>query len=226
VAGPFRIRTGFLYLRRVRSCHKLDSRLRTLDACGMSTSERAGARTRRAGNPPRLLVEDTVLDLCAAGGPDDAVTWLTTAVRDQVALRGRTRHPHRALLMGLLGDVAYGVESYIELLYLRDVERAHGLPSGDRQLTTVDGRVRSDVVYREQRLIVELDGRLNHGGMAEFRDMWRDNVATLDDWLTLRYGAWNLTHQPCEVSDQVAAALIRRGWTGLPTRCQCCRLVS
>ena len=34
--------------------------------------ERAGARTRRAtGNPPRLLVEDTVLDLCAAGGPDD-----------------------------------------------------------------------------------------------------------------------------------------------------------
>jgi len=47
--------------------------------------ERAGARaSRTTGNPPRLLVEDTVLDLCVSGGPDDAVTWLTTAVRDRL----------------------------------------------------------------------------------------------------------------------------------------------
>jgi len=197
--------------------------------------ERAGARMYRVtGNPPRLLVEDTVLDLCAAGGPDDAVTWLTTAVRDRLttperlirALRGRARHPHRALLLGLLSDVAAGVESYLELLYLRDVERCHGLPQGERQLRSVDGRVRCDVIYREQRVIVELDGLLYHDGIQRSRDMWRDNVATLDDWLTLRYGAWHLTHQPCEVGDQVAGFLVRRGWIGLPTRCQHCRLVS
>lgn len=189
---------------------------------------------RATGNPPRLLVEDTVLDLCAGGGPDDAVTWLTAAVRDRLttparlvrALRGRARHPHRALLLGLLADVAAGVESYLELLYLRDVERPHGLPPGDRQLRSVDGRVRCDVVYREQRVIVELDGLLNHEGMQRSRDMWRDNVATLDDWVTLRYGAWHLTHQPCEVGDQVAGFLVRRGWTALPTRCHLCRRVS
>jgi len=187
-----------------------------------------------AAGYPRLLVEDTVLDLCAAGGPDDAVTWLTTAVRDRLttparlvrALRGRARHPHRALLLGLLADVAAGVESYLELLYLRDVERGHGLPLGDRQLRSVDGSVRCDVIYREQRVIVELDGLHYHDGMQRSRDMWRDNVATLDDWLTLRYGLWHLTHQPCEVGDQVAGFLVRRGWTGLPTRCQRCRLVS
>ena len=196
--------------------------------------ERAGVRARRAtGNPPRLVVEETVLDLCAAGGPDDAVAWLTAALRDRLttptrlvrALRGRARHPHRALLMGLLADVAAGAESYLERLYLRDVERCHTLPVGERQLRSVDGRVRCDVVYPEQRVIVELDGLLNHEGMQRFRDMWRDNLATLDDWLTLRYGAWHLTHQPCEVGDQVAEFLVRRGWTGLPTRCQRCRLV-
>ena len=168
------------------------------------------------------------------GGPDDAVTWLTAAVRDRLttpsrlvrALRGRARHPHRALLLGLLADVATGVESYLELLYLRDVERGHGLPLGDRQLRSVDCSVRCDVIYREQRVIVELDGLHYHDGMQRSRDMWRDNVATLDGWLTLRYGAWHLTHQPCEVGDQVAGFLVRRGWTGLPTRCQRCRLVS
>ena len=210
------------------------SRLRSRDHW-IFQRERAGARTSRAtGNPPRLLVEDTVLDLCAAGGPDDAVTWLTTAVRDRLttparlvrALRGRARHPHRALLLGLLADVAAGVESYLELLYLRDVERGHGLPLGDRQLRSVDCSVRCDVIYREQRVIVELDGLHYHDGMQRSRDMWRDNVATLDDWLTLRYGLWHLTHQPCEVGDQVAGFLVRRGWTGLPTRCQRCRLVS
>jgi hypothetical protein len=210
------------------------SRLRSRDHWSFQR-ERPGSRSSRAtGNPPRLLVEDTVLDLCATGGADDAVTWLTAAVRDRLttparlvrALRGRARHPHRELLLGLLADVDTGVESYLELLYLRDVERSHGLPQGERQLRSVDGRIRSDVIYREQRVVVELDGLLFHDGMDRFRDMWRDNVATLDDWLTLRYGAWHLTHQPCEVGDQVADFLVRRGWTGLPTRCPRCRLVS
>jgi hypothetical protein len=45
----------------------------------------------------------------------------------------RPRHPARELLATVLGDVADGAESAMELRYLRDVERAHGLPRGRRQ---------------------------------------------------------------------------------------------
>ena len=189
---------------------------------------------RTVGSPPRTTVEDTVLDLCAVGPPGDVVGWVTvavqrkktTAARLRRALAARGRHPRRALLEGLLGDVAVGAQSPLEITYLRDVERAHGLAAlVSRQLPSRRRQAVRDVVYAEYGVVVELDGRLGHDELGRFRDMNRDNVATLDGLLTLRFGSVDLYGRPCEVAAQVAAALQQRGWTGVPTRCPRCALV-
>ncbi len=186
------------------------------------------------GNPPRIGVESTVLWLCGAGRPEEAVIWVTTAVQRRLTTPGRLRRAlelaqrqrHRQVIDGLVTDVAKGAHSPLEVLYARDVERAHGLPTGRRQGPSVSGSGAHDVTYDEQEVVVELDGRVWHDGMGRFRDMWRDNVSTLGHHLTLRYGAYDLYRQPCAVADQVAQALIQRGWRGLPTRCHRCRRVA
>ena len=45
----------------------------------------------------------------------------------------RSRYKYRKLVTGILGDVAVGAESPLEMRFLHDVERPHGLPRGDRQ---------------------------------------------------------------------------------------------
>jgi hypothetical protein len=159
--------------------------------------ERVGVRSRASvGSPPRLSIEDTILDL--VDDPDctarDAVNWLTSAVqarkttpqRIMRAARGRHFIRQRGVLEDVLVDVDAGVRSPIELDYLRDVERAHGLPVGRRQVGRRNTEV--DVYYQDCGLLVELDGRLGHTGMGRFRDMRRDNAATTDGLATLRYG--------------------------------------
>jgi hypothetical protein len=46
---------------------------------------------------------------------------------------GRSRFKHRQLLAGILGDVAAGADSSLEMKFLHQVERPHGLPRGNRQ---------------------------------------------------------------------------------------------
>ena len=191
--------------------------------------EGAGAREARSpGSPPRTTVEDTVLDLCDLGTPGEAVGWVTQAVQSRrttvpqlrTALRRRRRARHRLLLEDLLGDVSAGAESALEVRYLRDVERAHGLPAGDRQHR--QHAFRRDVAYRRFGLVVELDGRLGHEGRGRFRDMWRDNVTTVGGELTLRYGYADVSERPCLVARQVGTVLVGRGWDGELTRCRRC----
>ncbi|HSU34265.1 MAG TPA: type IV toxin-antitoxin system AbiEi family antitoxin domain-containing protein [Propionibacteriaceae bacterium] len=193
--------------------------------------ERDGVRSRAwSGSPPRLTVEDTVVDLINDPDcdPRSAVNWLTVAVQarkttpERILRVARGRHfvRQRALLEDVLADVRDGVRSPIELDYLRNVERPHGLPEGRRQAKR--GSTEIDVLYDEFALVVELDGRLGHTGMGRFRDMRRDNSATTDGLATLRYGHADVFGLPCEVALEVASNLIRRGWTGIPTRCDHC----
>ena len=194
--------------------------------------ERPGARLPRSvGSPSRLTVEDTVLDL--ACGPEADVKamihWVTAAVQGRSTTPERLRRAadarhflrHRKLLAVLLQDVSLGVRSPLELSYLRTVERPHGLPEGRRQAGRRNTEV--DVLYDEHGLLVELDGRLGHKGMGRFRDMRRDNVATTDGLATLRYGSADVFGSPCEVAQEVAINLARRGWLGPLHRCQYCR---
>ncbi|MET1059435.1 MAG: hypothetical protein ABWX84_07545 [Nocardioides sp.] len=78
-------------------------------------------------------------------------------------------------MSGVLRDVAEGTCSVLEHGYLHLVERAHGLPSAQRQLHAT-GSV--GVVYRDADyglLVVELDGRLFHDSTEQRdRDFERD----------------------------------------------------
>lgn len=134
----------------------------------------------------------------------------------------RNRQPHRRLITDLLADVEAGAESPLEVSYLTQVERPHGLPRGTRQQRRHGLPYVSDVGYDEYALLVELDGRLGHDAAGRFRDMNRDNRFAMVSWTTLRYGWFDVAERPCDVAMQVGAALIARGWAGLPTRCRRC----
>jgi hypothetical protein len=109
--------------------------------------ERDGVRQGRSpGSPPRLAPECAVLDLAAQRPASDVVGLITGAVQKGLtsperlrrALDMRRRQRHRQLIAGLLAEVVAGVEFYLEMLYLRSVERPHGLPRGDRQQPHAD----------------------------------------------------------------------------------------
>ena len=146
---------------------------------------------------------------------------LTTAaeLRD-VADRRRTLR-HRRVLIGLLADVTEGARSPLEVDFLRNVERAHGLPAGRRQVRRRG--TEADVLYEEYALLVELDGRVGHSGTGRFPDMLRDNGSTADGLSTLRYGYADVHDRPCEVAGQVGEVLVGRGWPGPLERCDRCR---
>ena len=194
--------------------------------------ERDATRDRRSpGSPPRTTIEDTVVDLCReieATRVLDLVTRAvqgrsTTARRLLACVERRERVSHRRLLRDVLGDVAVGAQSALELRYLRDVERAHGLPTATRQARARRGGAYRDARYDEYATIVELDGGIHGRARERLRDSRRDNAALLDGEVTLRYGWADVTERSCLVAREVAAVLIARGWNGLPTRCPRCR---
>lgn len=121
-------------------------------------SRRAAAKVHPVRRPPQTRVEETVLDLAQdAATLDDAVGWiaracgkrLTTPVRLAEALADRRQVPWRRELGAAIDDVATGCHSLLELRYLRDVERRHGLPAGARQQprNRSGGRWYDDVHY-------------------------------------------------------------------------------
>lgn len=191
--------------------------------------ERTGIRSiSTRTEPPCTRVEDTVLDLCAAGSPAACIEWVTSAIQRRLttadalsrALQRRTRMPNRKLIVGVVADASSGVHSTLEHRYLTDVERAHGLPRGGRQAARPSRNEFIDVLYVEFALVVELDGRIGHVG--RLRDRRRDNVHTRTGAPCLRFGWHEVTQEPCEVAMEVAEVLIGQGWTGYPARCPRC----
>lgn len=181
--------------------------------------------------PPRVRLEHALLTV-ASGAADDgsAVGVLadscqsrrTTAPRLLEALRGRRRLPRRGLLLEILEDVATGAFSVLERLYLRDVERRHGLPPGTRQRRIRRGSRSAyrDVEYREFRTVVELDGRLWHEASADhWADLDRDIESAEQGDLTIRAGMKQVL-DPCRLATAVARILTARGWPGRPHPCR------
>ena len=125
-------------------------------------------------------------------------------------------------LTAALDDVRRGVQSPLELRYLRLVERAHRLPRGARQVRHQrrGGHIYDDVLYGDFGLVVELDGRAAHPVEQIGRDLIRDNVAAARGDSVLHYG-WDLAAgEPCRVAAEVAAALRKRGWRGTARPCK------
>ncbi len=173
--------------------------------------------------PWRVEVDHTVLDLAGEGSESDALALvgrafsrhLTTEAALRSRLAARSRYPHRALLDDVLADVADGAQSVMEMRFLRDVQRAHGLPQGRRQAPTLLRGLRlHDVAYDEERVLVELDGRLGHEGPARVGDGIRDRRSATLGWLTIRAFWVDVAVTPCELAREVGVILGSRGWTG------------
>jgi len=193
-------------------------------------SGRIAEATHPGREPPRTTIEETVFDLIELAGTfDNACGWitravgrrLTTAERLTEALQLRKKMRWRATLGDILAAAGDGIHSVLEYRYLRDVERAHGLPCSRHQVRVlIDGKTAyRDVYYEEYRLAVELDGRLAHPDEELGRDRRRDNHGGPDDILTTRYDWQDVAGHPCETALLQARILRRRGWTGTPRPC-------
>ena len=180
--------------------------------------------------PPRTMIEETVLDLAQeAASFDDVISLLAQSCQRRLTapfllsatLETRAKMRWRSEISLALQDVADGVNSVLEYRYLRDVERAHGLPAGERQAHAVLRRrsIYRDVRYRRYRVVVELDGQASHPDEQRWRDNRRDNAAAADGLFTLRYGWADVTEQACETAFEVGAVLGKQGWTGTLRRC-------
>jgi very-short-patch-repair endonuclease len=196
----------------------------------LHVSKRAGVVRHPTREPPQTRVEETVVDLTqSARDVKGAIGWviracarrLTTVERLRVAFDERKKLRWRDELSTVLGDVDAGCHSTLELAYLRDVERRHGLPTARRQAARRrrGGRWYDDVHYEAYETLVELDGPNAHPEESRGRDRRRDNAAVGADLKVLRYGVDEIVGSPCEVAREVGAVLRRNGWTGRPRRC-------
>ena len=188
----------------------------------------SGLNSRAQWNlsPPRMRLEEAVLDMCAATrsrldalatATDVCQRRRTTARRLLAALACRQRMRHGQWLRRALADVADGALSVLEHAYLNRVERAHGLPRGHRQKPnrSVDGATYRDVDYEEFDLIVELDGRLWHEGLRQrAKDMERDLDAAVDGRKSVRVSWAQSVDTPCTTAGKLGRLLQRRGWQG------------
>jgi hypothetical protein len=185
-------------------------------------SSRLAEARHPARLPPQTKLEETVLDLAdLARTAEDAVAWpiracqrrLTTPDRIIVALAVRSRARWRRDIADAIPDIRAGVHSPLELRYVRDVERRHGLPSGDRQVPVIRGVTRQyvDVLYADYGVVVELDGVLAHSADGKIRDTRRDNANTLDGHQTLRYNWTPVAYHSCATALEVFSLLRRRG---------------
>jgi hypothetical protein len=186
-------------------------------------------------SPPRIRYEHSVLDV-AESAPDDldSVAVLadacgsrrTTATRLRAALEERPWARRRAWLQGVIDDIAGGTCSVLEHGYLTLVERPHGLPRGDRQVSDriCGRRMWRDVRYDRWGLLVELDGRIGHTNARDRdRDLARDLDAAVErDATTLRLGYGQVYGQGCRTAVQVGRLLNRLGWPGQTRRCPEC----
>ncbi|MDT0202664.1 type IV toxin-antitoxin system AbiEi family antitoxin domain-containing protein [Nocardioides sp. AE5] len=185
-------------------------------------------------SPPRVALEPAVLLAASSATTETSSIAVladvcqqrrTTPPRLRDALDLLPRLPGRRLFSTVLDDVASGAHSVLERVYLRDVERAHGLPRAERQVP-IDrgafgrrGRTWRDVEHREYGVVVELDGRLGHEWSSDrWQDLTRDLVTASRLEMTVRVG-WGMVMAPCRLAAGVAAILRARGWRGQPVAC-------
>lgn len=190
--------------------------------------ERVHARSA----PPRMRTEEAVLDVAAVATDElAAIAALTDAVQQKLvkpwqltrALRERARITRRDLLVAVVKDLAEKTDSVLEHRYLTHVERPHGLPRGQRQVSLPGSSAVHDVVYDDPCVVVELDGRAHHSSHHQrSKDLDRDTTALLADHVTVRLGWSQVVGEPCRTASRVAALLAARGWVGSIRRCPRC----
>ncbi|MCV7223560.1 type IV toxin-antitoxin system AbiEi family antitoxin domain-containing protein [Mycolicibacterium elephantis] len=189
-------------------------------------------------SPPTIRLEHALIDV--VGGElhnkDVAAAFAvlarlcasrrTTPQRILRVLATRQRVCGRRTLEAMLADLRDGACSVLERAYLHRVERAHGLPRGERQArSTATGRLTyQDVHYRGQGVVVELDGRAFHDAPRDRdRDALRD-LAELSrsDLVTTRVTYGLVFGDACRTAVLIGDLLRRRGWSGRMRLCPTC----
>ncbi len=194
-------------------------------------SGRIAAARHPARQPPRTRIEETLIDLTQTVPTfDQAFEWLcrgcggrlTTPAHVLAAMSLRPQLRWRADLAAALGEVKLGVQSNLELRYVRGVERAHCLPRATRQVkASSNGRlIYRDILYKDYGVAVETDGEASHPEAARWRDIGRDNAAAASGLVTLRYSWADITSHPCMVAAEVAAVLAAHSWRGSARPCK------
>ena len=191
-------------------------------------------RLHRAGNvdrrvlhgldPPRVGLDDTVVDIAAESDVTDAIAILTKAVQSRrttadrllPVVRSRTRIRNRRLIEAALDDAVRGVHSALEAGQIRRVERAHGLPPALRQFPVPETGRCVDGAYPDHRLLLEFDGLRYHDHAA---DQARDNLHTAYKYGTMRLGWVDVFVRQCQAALLIAIAL---GFGDVPRRCPLC----
>lgn len=193
-------------------------------------SSRLAEVTHPTLQPPRIRLEDTVLDLVNQSVAFDAAFSLLCSACQRgltkpeliaKAMTNRARLRWRSQLVTALAEVGAGVHSLLESRYLHEVERPHGLPTAVRQARIVHGERKRylDNLYKDQRLCVELDGHEAHPDERRWQDLHRINAINEQGITTLRYTWSDVDRRSCDVASQVAATLRRLGWRGTPRPC-------
>lgn len=180
--------------------------------------------------PWRTTVPATVMEVTTHGSEVDALATVAKAVQRGLTtgpellaeMRARGGHRHSRILKPALADVDGGVESGAELLFLRDVERAHGLPRSVAQSPShVGARRRHDFEYLAFGVLIEVDGRLGHEQWADrVRDGRRDRSLLTTNRVTTRLFWPDVAVTPCASARDLARILAGRGWTGRPRLCR------
>jgi REase_MTES_1575 len=120
-----------------------------------------------------------------------------TAVQEEMA--GRRRVADRESLNALLGLLAAGCESELEIWGYRTVFRGEEFSAGRWQYPVrAPGRLfRIDLAFPTARLAVELDGRGFHSSDTDWeRDIARDVALARLGWQTIRFSHSRLTRDP------------------------------
>jgi hypothetical protein len=115
-----------------------------------------------------------LLTAARASSPDQAVSVIADACQSRRTTPARLlalldsmpqNLRRRRFLREVLSDVASGAYSFLEIRYLRDVERPHGLPTGTRQRRVTVGLQPyfRDVEYLGLGVVAELDGHWPRG---------------------------------------------------------------
>jgi len=189
-------------------------------------------------SPPAIRLEHATIDVVAdeLGRGDVRAAFAvvahvcstrrTSPERILLTLAGRRRVTGRSTLEAMLADLRDGACSVLEQGYLHRVERAHGLPAGERQThSTATGRsTYQDVRYREQGVVVELDGRTFHDSPHDRdRDALRDLVELSRSLLITTRVTYGLVYgDACRTARLIADLLRQRGWRGRLRWCPNC----
>lgn len=199
-----------------------------LDGVRVSRSMRWDGLIDERAYPWRTTRVATLLELAGRGTGIDALSLVARAIqREQVGpaevlreIVARGGHRHSRLLKAALREAVDGAESGAEVLYIRDVERAHGLPVAVRQAPG-PGAQRRDNDYVAYGLVVEVDGRLGHELWSDrVRDGRRDRRTLAGRQVTTRVFFSDVALTPCATADDIGRILRSRGWDGRPRRCR------